>query len=67
LSFLTDELADENWQPGDRFSFFGYLKHWCFKALYFALVGRSRTPAQALPIPVRSQAPSGPSPRASRR
>lgn len=67
MSFMTEDLTDQNWQPGDKFSPLGYLKYWCYKALYTALVGRSRTPAEAMPIPVRSEAPSASSPRLSRR
>ncbi|HEY3568618.1 MAG TPA: hypothetical protein VGP73_11855 [Thermoanaerobaculia bacterium] len=55
MSFMAEDLTDQNWQPGNKFSPLGYLKHWCFKALYLALVGRSGA-AQPLPIPVRSEA-----------
>jgi len=66
MSFMTEDLTDQNWQPGDKFSPLGYLKYWCYKALYTALVGRSSA-AEAMPIPVRSEAPGAPSPRVSRR
>lgn len=59
MSFMAEDLTDQNWQPGNKFSPLGYLKHWCFKALYLALVGRSGA-AQPLPIPVRSEARSAP-------
>jgi len=64
MGFRTEELTDQNWQPGDKFSLLGYLKYWCYKALYSALVGRSAS-AEAL-IPVRSE-PNAPPSRASRR
>ena len=67
MSFMTEELADQNWQPGDKFSPLGYLKYWCYKALYSALVGRQGAPAEALPIPVRAETSSAPLPRTSRR
>jgi hypothetical protein len=66
MSFTAEDLTDQNWQPGDKFSLLGYLKYWCYKALYTALVGRSGTPAEAIPIPVRSEAPGAPSRRVSR-
>lgn len=59
MSFMADDLTDQNWHSGNKFSPLGYLKHWCFKALYLALVGRSGA-AQPLPIPVRSEARSAP-------
>jgi hypothetical protein len=62
MSFRTDDLTDQNWQPGNKFSPLGYLKHWCYRALYTALVGRSSA-AEAIPIPVRSGTPGAPSPR----
>jgi hypothetical protein len=67
MSFMTDDLTDQNWQPGNKFSPLGYLKHWCYKALYTALVGRSRVSAEPLPIPVRSESPGAPSRRTFRR
>jgi hypothetical protein len=67
MSKMPDGLADQNWQPGNKFSPLIYLKHWCYKALYLALVGRSSLPAEALPIPVRSEPSSAPSRRTPRR
>lgn len=67
MSFTTEDLTDQNWQPGNKFSPLGYLKYWCYKALYTALVGRPRTPAEAIPIPVRSETPGAPPPRVARR
>lgn len=67
MSFTTEELTDQNWQPGNKFSPLGYLKYWCYKALYSALVGRPGASPQALSIPVRAEAPGDPSPRVSRR
>jgi hypothetical protein len=64
MSSRMHELIDQNWQPGNKFSPLGYLKYWCYKALYSALVGKPRTPDQAVPIPVRSETPGG---RVSRR
>jgi hypothetical protein len=66
MSSVMEELIDQNWQPGNKFSPLGCLKYWCYKALYSALVGRSGAAAEALPIPVRSE-PSAPSSRLSRR
>lgn len=60
MSFMADNRTDQNWQPGNKFSPLGYLRHWCYKALYLALVGRSGA-AEPLPIPVRSEARSAPS------
>jgi hypothetical protein len=51
---MPQDLTDQNWQPGDKFSLLGYLKHWCYRALHAVLVGRSGA-AQPLPIPVRSE------------
>jgi hypothetical protein len=67
MNFVTEELTDQNWQQGNKFSPLGYLKYWCYRALYTALVGRSQTSAQAIPIPVRSETPGAPLSRASRR
>lgn len=66
MGFIEDDLPDQNWQSGDKFSLFGYLKYLCYKALYSALVGKSGAPAQALSIPVRSEAPGDPPSRVSR-
>lgn len=55
MSEMPEALTDQNWQPGNKFSPLGYLKYWCYKALYTALVGRSRAAAEPLPIPVRSE------------
>jgi len=59
MSKMPDGLTDQNWQPGNKFSPLSYLKHWCYKVLYTALVGRSGA-AEAVPIPVRSEARSAP-------
>jgi hypothetical protein len=67
MSFMTEDRTDKNWRPGNKFSPLGYLKHWCYKALYTALVGRSRASAEPLPIPVRSESPGASSRRTSRR
>jgi hypothetical protein len=67
MSEMTEDLTDQNWQPGNKFSPLGYLKHWCYKALYTALVGRSRAAAEPLPIPVRSEPAGASSRRTSRR
>jgi hypothetical protein len=67
MSSMMEELSDQNWQPGNKFSPLGYLKYWCYKALYSALVGRSGAAAEALPIPVRSETSSAPPRRVSRR
>jgi hypothetical protein len=66
MSEKPEDLTDQNWQPGNKFSPLGYLKYWCYKALYTALVGRSDA-AQPLPIPVRSETPDASSHRSSRR
>ena len=57
---MPQDLTDQNWQPGDKFSLLGYLKYWCYRALHAVLVGRSGA-AQPLSIPVRSEARSAPS------
>jgi hypothetical protein len=62
---MREELIDQNWQSGDKFSLLGYLKYLCYRALYSALVGKSGVPAQPLSIPVRSEAPGDPPSRAS--
>jgi hypothetical protein len=60
MNEMLEERTDQNWQPGNKFSPLGYLKYWCYKALYTALVGRSQASAQPLPIPARSEARSAP-------
>lgn len=67
MGFTKGDPSDQNWQSSDKFSLFGYLKYLCYKALYSALVGKSDAPAQAMSIPVRSEAPGEPSSRAARR
>lgn len=67
MSAMPEDLTDQNWQPGNKFSPLSYLKHLCYKALYLALVGRSGAPAEPLPIPVRSEPSGAPSRRPSRR
>jgi hypothetical protein len=64
---MREELTDQNWQFDNKFSLVGYLKYWCYKALYSALVGKSGAPSQALPVPVRSEALGDPPSWASRR
>jgi hypothetical protein len=54
MNGMPEELTDQNWQLGNKISPLGYLKHWCYRVLYAALVGRSGA-AEAIPIPVRSE------------
>ena len=61
MSFTTEELTDQNWQPGNKFSVLGYLKYLCYKVLYSALVGKSGAPAQTSSVPIRSEARNAPS------
>jgi len=63
MNEMLDDLTDQNWQPGNKFSPLGYLKHWCYKVLYTALVGRPQASAQPLPIPVRSERRGARAPR----
>jgi hypothetical protein len=44
MKAMPENLTDQNWQPGNKFSPLGYLKYWCYKALCSALVGRPSAP-----------------------
>ena len=58
MKAMPENLTDQNWQPGNKFSPLDYLKYWCYKAIHTALVGQSGPSAQPLPIPVRPEARS---------
>jgi hypothetical protein len=58
MSYANPMQDDEDWQWGDKFSVVGYLKHLCFKAFYWALVGKPIPSAQAVPAPILSEAPN---------
>jgi hypothetical protein len=66
MSFTPEELTDQNWHPGNKFSLFGYLKYLCFKVLYTALVGKSSAPDQVLSIPVHPERGADPRSRTVR-
>jgi hypothetical protein len=60
MSYTLGEMTDQNWQRNSKFSLLGYLKYLGFRALHLALVGRRRTSATAVSVPVLSETPGEP-------
>jgi hypothetical protein len=57
VSYTRETQADQDWQRGNKFSLFGYLKYICFKAVYLALVGKPRTTEEAMLVAGWPEAP----------
>ena len=58
MSYVRPMQDDEDWQRSNKFFPIGHLKHLCFKAFYWALVGKPFTSKQAVPAPLLSDSPS---------
>jgi hypothetical protein len=58
MSYAEHMQHDEDWQGSNKFSPIGHLKQLCFKAFYWALVGKPFTAVQSVPAPMLTEAPS---------
>jgi hypothetical protein len=58
MSYVNHMQDDEDWQRTNKISPFGHLKHLCFKAFYWALVGKPFASVQSVPAPMLSEAPN---------
>jgi|GEM_PF-6793988 len=57
MSFAKHMQDDEDWQRSNKIFPVGHLKHLCFKAFYWVLVGKPFAAAQTVPAPILSEAP----------